>query len=179
MKSNKFIQFILENIYYILFSAALFFISFNIETNLKNTEYIEGKVTSIEATVVKSFRDEVLSPRKYYNVCIKNNTGNSCIKVVEPNLGFEPIVSYLSKNNYFFTFWVKKESFGDVYKIYKALVYEDEQKTKILKFYSGKDAEIVKFSQKELRLYKNFTLFLAIAFLWFVFRKRKLVRNWL
>ena len=169
---NKFIEFILQNIYLILVSAVLLFISFNIETNLKNTEYIEGKVTSIETTKAKSFMDIFFSPRKYYNVCIKNSAENRCIKVSQPNMGFEPIVSYLSKNNCFFTFWVKKETFGDVFRIYKALVYEDEQKTKIVKFYSGNDAEIVKFSLNELWLYKYSTLLLAIAFLWLAFKNR-------
>ena len=130
---NKFIPFVVQNIYAILFSVVLFFISINIETNLKNTEYIEGKVTSIEPTTVESFRDKFLPLRKYYNVCIKNNAKNGCINVIEPNMGFEPIVHFLSEPNYFFAFWVKKEAFSDVFRIYKALVYEDEQKTKILK----------------------------------------------
>ena len=169
---NKFIPFVVQNIYAILFSVVLFFISINIETNLKNTEYIEGKVTSIEPTTVESFRDKFLPLRKYYNVCIKNNAKNGCINVIEPNMGFEPIVHFLSEPNYFFAFWVKKEAFSDVFRIYKALVYEDEQKTKILKFYSGNDAEIVKFSQKELWLYKYSTLLLAFAFFWLVFKRQ-------
>ena len=172
---DKFRQFILRDIYFILSSAVFFFVSINIETNLKNTEYIEGKVTSIETVNVKSFRDIFLSPSKYYNVCIKNSAENRCIKVSQPNMGFEPIVHFFSKNNCFFTFWVKKEIFGDTFRIYKALVYEDEQKTKIVKFYSGNDAEIVKYSLNELWLYKYSTLILAIVFFWLAVKKRKVI----
>ena len=156
---DKFRQFILRDIYFILSSAVFFFVSINIETNLKNTEYIEGKVTSIKTANVKSFRDIFLSSSKYYNVCIKNNAKDRCIKVIEPNMGFEPIVQFLSKT----------------FRIYKALVYEDEQKTKIVKFYSGNDAEIVKYSLNELWLYKYSTLILAIVFFWLAVKKRKVI----